>query len=597
MQQPSLVLATLRAALPRLLQRSALLPAAVAVAGVIGIVVYFQVPSDVQDVEFVVYGALAAIALVYGAIRHLPARLRLPWYLIAISQAAFSAGDGVLNFYSRFTGHEAPFPSAGDIAYIAGYPFMTLGIYLLVRKIQSAEGFFVYVDSALITGALALVQWVFMIEPYTHHVEESVAGRIVLMLYPAVDVLLIAVLARFFVTSAWRTPAYALLVPAVIFLIAGDEVYVQNIDGYVGGQWSDAFWLLSYLLLALTALTPSIRRLSRATILDITPRLSPARVALLTLALIAAPISQLIKISDDNDALEYLIAGAAAALALLVLIRIVGLVNGVQSLRIAERQAREEVEAARARLAEQNEQLILADLMKDEFIGMISHDLRTPLVSATGFLELLSDGDAGELNDEQRRYVGFIQRASDRLLRQIEDLLVAASLQAGRFSMEHDVISLADVATEAVETQGQVAASKGVELRLDVQRAPQVEADALRLAQVVDNLLSNAIKFTPRHGHVEVRVFGDSNSSKAVLEVADSGMGIPEGEQSALFERFFRTSEAVEQRIPGTGLGLYIVKSLVEAHGGNVTLRSVAGKGTTFRVELPAAGAQPAGGR
>ena len=87
------------------------------------------------------------------------------------------------------------------------------------------------------------------------------------------------------------------------------------------------------------------------------------------------------------------------------------------------------------------------------------------------------------------------------------------------------------------------------------------------------------------------------HTNLAVLEVADSGMGIPEGEQSALFERFFRTSEAVEQRIPGTGLGLYIVKSLVEAHGGNVTLRSVAGKGTTFRVELPAAGAQPAGGR
>jgi len=113
----------------------------------------------------------------------------------------------------------------------------------------------------------------------------------------------------------------------------------------------------------------------------------------------------------------------------------------------------------------------------------------------------------------------------------------------------------------------------------------------LRLAQVIDKLLSNAIKFTPKGGTVEVRVLADGD--RAVLEVADSGIGIPDSEQSTLFERFFRTSNAVERRIPGTGLGLYIVRSLVQAHGGVITLRSVAGEGSTFRVELPTAAAAP----
>jgi signal transduction histidine kinase len=555
------------------------------------ITVYFFLPALPQDALFVAVGAVGALLIVGGAIRNLEGSARLPWYLLAAGQLAFSTGDGVLNFYPNVTGHEPPFPSSADIVYLAGYPFLGAGIYLLVRRVTSAEGRFAYVDAALITGAFALVQWVFLIQPYVHQTEESVYARIVLMAYPAVDVLLLAVLARFFAIPSWRAPAYVLLMAAVFLLIAADEFYLSDINGYVSGQWSDSLWLLSYLLFAVTALTPSIRTVSNARSV-VLPRLSAARLGLVALALVTAPIVLIMETATERDpATLYLIGAAAAALAGLALVRIVGLVRGVERVRAAEQRAREEVEDAHQLLAEQNEQLVVADRMKDEFIGMISHDLRTPLVSATGFLELLSDGDAGELNDEQRRYVGFVQRATDRLLRQIEDLLVAASLQAGRFALDLDAVALAHIAEEAVEGQRSVAVAKGVGLRLVVEPAPLVQADPLRLAQVIDNLLSNAIKFTPKGGTVEVRVLADGD--RAVLEVADSGIGIPDSEQSTLFERFFRTSNAVERRIPGTGLGLYIVRSLVQAHGGVITLRSVAGEGSTFRVELPTAAAAP----
>ena len=553
------------------------------------IALYFFLPALPQNALFVGFGTVGAVLIAGGALRNLEGGARLPWFLLAAGQLAFSIGDGVLNFYPNITGHDPSFPSPADIIYLCGYPFLGVGIYLLVRRLTSAEGRFVYVDAALMTGAFALVQWVFLIEPYVHQTEETIYARIVLMAYPAVDVLLLAVLARFFTTPSWRTPAYVLLIAAVALLIAADEFYLADINAYVSGQWSDSLWLLSYLLFAVTALTPSMRTVSNARSV-VLPRLSRSRLGLIALALVTAPLVLIVETATGRDATTlYLIGAAATGLSGLALVRIVGLVGGVERLRAAEQLAREQIEDARRLLAEQNEQLIAADRMKDEFIGMISHDLRTPLVSATGFLELLSDGDAGELNSEQRRYVGFVERATDRLLRQIEDLLVAASLQAGRFALAADAVSLAEIAEESVEGQRATATAKGVELRLVSEPAPLVQGDALRLAQVIDNLLSNAIKFTPQDGTVEVRVLAHGDG--AALEVADSGIGIPDADQSALFERFFRSSNAVERRIPGTGLGLYIVRSLVQAHDGVITLSSAAGEGTTFRIELPAAAA------
>jgi len=130
------------------------------------------------------------------------------------------------------------------------------------------------------------------------------------------------------------------------------------------------------------------------------------------------------------------------------------------------------------------------------------------------------------------------------------------------------------------------AAAREIELGCSVDEAPSVSGDVRRLGQVVDNLLSNALKFTPPGGSVHVRA--SRRDSTALLEVSDSGMGIPEEEQEALFGRFYRTERAQHDAIPGVGLGLSITKSIVEAHGGRITFTSAAGAGTTFVVELPA---------
>ncbi|MGZ4352576.1 MAG: ATP-binding protein [Gaiellaceae bacterium] len=226
-----------------------------------------------------------------------------------------------------------------------------------------------------------------------------------------------------------------------------------------------------------------------------------------------------------------------------------------------------------------------ADRAKDEFVATVSHELRTPLTSIIGFLEMLLDEDAGPLTDEQRQYLEIVQRSSQRLMRQVGDLLFMARLDEAGLTLAREPVSLSELVGECVEAHAALARNRGIELDFDAGEVPALSGDRERLAQVTTNLLSNALKFTPQGGSVAVRTFAEGGS--AVLEVEDTGIGIPEDERDRLFQRFFRSSSATRQAVQGTGLGLAISKAIVEAHGGSIAAEPAAEKGTRFRVELP----------
>ena len=237
------------------------------------------------------------------------------------------------------------------------------------------------------------------------------------------------------------------------------------------------------------------------------------------------------------------------------------------------------------RLRAQNEELRRLDRLKDDFVASVSHELRTPLTSIRGYLELVLDGGAAELTEEQLRYLSVVDRNADRLLRVVDDLLFAAQVDAGKIVLEPGPTDLDELVREAVEAARPVAAEHDVELIFEADRPAELVGDRARLAQILDNLIANAIKFTPPGGKVEVRTFvaGDS----VVVEVADTGIGISADDQARLFQRFFRAEGAILGAIDGTGLGLAIVKAIVDAHGGELAVESVAGRGTTFRIGLP----------
>jgi signal transduction histidine kinase len=236
------------------------------------------------------------------------------------------------------------------------------------------------------------------------------------------------------------------------------------------------------------------------------------------------------------------------------------------------------------RIEKQNVELQVADVAKDEFVGTVSHELRTPLTSIRGFVELMLDESGDPLTEQQRGFLTTVQRGSNRLERLVNDLLLTAQLQAGHLDVQKTQADLVKIVRESVESALAQASIKELQLNLVSPSASiQVEADGVRLAQAVDNVISNAIKFTPEGGSVEVALAHDGD--RVSLTVTDTGMGMTAADVERLFEPFFRTDSAGE--IQGTGLGLPIVKAIIEAHDGLISVASEPDVGTSFAISLP----------
>jgi signal transduction histidine kinase len=298
---------------------------------------------------------------------------------------------------------------------------------------------------------------------------------------------------------------------------------------------------------------------------------------------------------DELALLMGLATSALLALLVLVIVRSRGFAleeveRATTTLR-ADIHRREVVEAD---LRSTQVALEIADRARSEFVSTVSHELRTPLTSIQGYSEMLTDGEAGALTPPQQRMVDVVERNARRLLALVEDLLSLSSIRAGTLRLERKRVDVAEVVDGALDALAPTMASR--ELTFEVAVEPEVGSvigDRGQLERVLLNLLSNALKYTPDGGRIGLEVM--TAGSRARLVVSDSGIGIPFEEQHELFEPFFRSSTATDAAIQGTGLGLVIVRSVVEAHGGEVELRSAPGAGTTVTVWLPLALRERAG--
>jgi signal transduction histidine kinase len=237
-------------------------------------------------------------------------------------------------------------------------------------------------------------------------------------------------------------------------------------------------------------------------------------------------------------------------------------------------------------LEETNKRLMELDRLRTYFLGMVSHDLKAPLVAIESYIQVILGGFAGEINEEQRE---MLDRSSQRiggLLNLISDLLDVSRIEAGQIAKEFKVTSLSEVVEGSLEDIQAMAKEKGMKLQVEVPaNLPIIHAAPHRLQQVLNNLLSNAIKFTPPEGLITISV--EDKEDQLQIEVMDTGVGIPSEDLPYVFDEFFRGRDV---EMTGAGLGLSIAKKIVEAHGGRIWVESPCttdGKGSKFTFTLP----------
>jgi signal transduction histidine kinase len=259
--------------------------------------------------------------------------------------------------------------------------------------------------------------------------------------------------------------------------------------------------------------------------------------------------------------------------------------------KVRERTA--ELEATYRELAASHARLRELDQLKSDFLGNVSHELRSPLAAIKGYVDNLLDGVAGPLADKPHHYLGRVRDNADRLGRMVSDLLDLTRIESGKIELLPQALPVADVVTDATEGLRHVAAARRVRLLANVSASPPVWADPDKLHQVLTNLLANAIKWSPPGGQVVVTADGEGGELVR-LAVEDTGPGIPAAERERVFDKFYQVGRAAGDRPSGTGLGLTIARHLVELHGGRIWVEDAPGGGATFVLLLPAAAREPA---
>jgi PAS domain S-box-containing protein len=227
-----------------------------------------------------------------------------------------------------------------------------------------------------------------------------------------------------------------------------------------------------------------------------------------------------------------------------------------------------------------------ANRTKSEFLATMSHELRTPLNSVIGFSDLLLDGSFGELNDKQNKFMENISHSGKHLLNLINDILDISKVEAGKMELFHEIFDISDLISDIHLMMEPLSSKKDIRLEFNMkQRSIFINADRGKLKQVLYNIIGNAIKFTPEHGEVHVDI--SMKDQMLQVSVRDTGIGMSEEDLKKLFQPFVQIDSSSNRRFEGTGLGLALVKNLLELHGGTIEVESELGTGSTFSIRVP----------
>jgi two-component system phosphate regulon sensor histidine kinase PhoR len=231
--------------------------------------------------------------------------------------------------------------------------------------------------------------------------------------------------------------------------------------------------------------------------------------------------------------------------------------------------------------------LKVANQVRSNFVSMVSHELRTPLNSVHGFIDLLLQGHMGELNEEQRTYLGYAQEGVQQLISIVQDILFMTRSDLGQFETRQQEVQLRVLVRQVISSMQPQASKASVVLRSDIPAdVPLLYVDPQRIKQVLNNLVANAIKYTPPGGTITINV-SRLNEEWLMISVIDTGYGILPEDRPYIFERFYQSNQREQSKMGGYGLGLSIARLIVELHGGTINFESAVEQGTTFYFTMP----------
>jgi len=228
----------------------------------------------------------------------------------------------------------------------------------------------------------------------------------------------------------------------------------------------------------------------------------------------------------------------------------------------------------------------LVEQMKSQFVSIAAHQLRTPLSIIKWSLSLLREEK--EFNKEEKDLVLKAYQTNERMINLVNDLLNVARIEEGRFVYEPKIVEFSEIVESVYNSLKENAKQKKIEYSLEISEGKKiVKVDVEKISLAVKNLIENALKYTPEKGKVEVSVKERKRKHELVFSVKDTGVGIPKNQQERIFTKFFRGANVVRMQTEGSGLGLFITKNIIEAHGGKIWFKSQENKGTTFYFTLP----------
>lgn len=268
---------------------------------------------------------------------------------------------------------------------------------------------------------------------------------------------------------------------------------------------------------------------------------------------------------------------------------VVGLQNAMrfEEIKLFNLELQHKVDLATGKLRDQNKKLILADELKDDFLSIASHQMRTPISAINGYASILNSGDAGKLNKNQEKFAKIIEESTRKLSYLINDFLTVSRLKSGKFSVDKADANIKNLLRGEVEGLTSSFKAKDVKIKvaIDEKIPSSVKVDESKIRQVMMNFIDNALYYTPAQGTVNVTLKKAPHG--IVFEVKDDGIGVPKEDQHKLFGKMFRAGNAQKMRPDGTGLGLYLAKKVILGHGGTIIFNSVEGEGSTFGFRIP----------